>query len=112
MKIQISSISFTYSESDIINALTGKFFSVVAAEALVAAAAAENKTAAYFKTGFTITFEDGQTYSGRIDIYSAKTVPGHTLGDHVERHLRYTVNNGSLAQADEAQSFLDKYDIA
>jgi hypothetical protein len=46
----------------------------------------------YFKTDFTITFEDGETYSGRIDLTNFETPD---LGAHVRKFVEFY--SGGLA---------------
>jgi len=74
-KIKIKSVIFTFSESNQVKC--GIEFSLDSANHHLANVA--KPSLGYYKTDFTITFEDGEEYKGRYDIGSDYP----TLSDHV-----------------------------
>lgn len=86
-KIQVESITFEWSESNqVADNTTVKTFAE--AEAIIFSIAAQKDTQGYDKTGFKITWVDGETYSGRIDVLSSYT-SGKELMKHIENHCLY-----------------------
>lgn len=86
-KIQVVSITFEWSESNqVADNTTVKTFAE--AEAIIFSIAAHKDTQGYDKTGFKITWADGETYSGRIDVLSSYT-SGKELMKHIEDHCLY-----------------------
>lgn len=53
-----------------------------------ALSAPEHGKGGYDKTFFKITWSDGDTYEGRIDL----TSKGATLQDHIQTHLKYILD--------------------
>jgi hypothetical protein len=43
----------------------------------------------YCKVNFTITWEDGETYGGRIDLYPVGTTHTESLIEHIDNHLAF-----------------------
>ena len=65
----------------------------------------------YNKVKFTATFQDGETYSGRLDICEREDNPMNTanlIGSHIYNYLNWLVSNES---SEEATNFLNTYKL-
>ncbi|RNB59500.1 hypothetical protein EDM57_05000 [Brevibacillus gelatini] len=62
----------------------------------------------YDKTQFVITFTDGSTYTGRIDL-QYKHTSGYDLERHVMRHISYMIEQGTDEQNEHGRDFLTRY---
>lgn len=71
----------------------------------------------YNKTKFVVTFADGETYEGRLDVtMGAEDNPFNTsnvVGQHIKDFLMYQIHNDDspIAPKNEIQEWLDTYDL-
>ncbi len=84
---------------------------------------ASGKLLGYFKTDFTLTFEDGETYSGRFDIGSdARDLSSHVIGfcevyggikkpAHMTPERWEQFKKQYEKHAPDYRDFLNKYDL-
>ena len=49
----------------------------------------------YDKCGFTVTFDDGDTYEGRIDVYPCGEGKNETLEEHIRLHCLFHTGQAS-----------------
>jgi hypothetical protein len=86
-QIEVESITFEWSESPVVkdNTTVNTF---AEAESIIFNIACNKNTGGYDKTKFKITWKDGHTYSGRIDVLSSYT-SGKELKKHVEDHCTF-----------------------
>ncbi|WP_182004625.1 LPD25 domain-containing protein [Priestia aryabhattai] len=100
-KIKVKTIEFVWSESgEIEDGLTVNTFKE-ADEIISKAAFKAPNDGCYDKTKFTVTFEDGQTYTGRMDI-EYKHFGNYTLSGHIIDHCTfYTGENKPSHMTDE-----------
>ncbi|MCM3109993.1 LPD25 domain-containing protein [Lederbergia lenta] len=82
-QIKVKEIKFNWSESAAIenNTIVSTFEE---ANMLVYKAAINNTRPGYDKTEFTITWEDGRTHNGRIDIENSHANKVNPIGEHVK----------------------------
>lgn len=86
-KVEVKEITFLWSESPIVkNDTTVKTFEE--AETIIFQIACNKDTLGYDKTKFMITWEDGHTYTGRIDVLKTYT-SGKELKKHIEDHCTF-----------------------
>lgn len=130
-KIKMESIHFIWSESNSIPSDT-VVTTWQAAQALVSAAVAEGEQygiLGYFKTKFLITWVDGETYEGRLDISPredgnlaqhvidfARFYGGMYADNELPSHLNPTSYRGVIANIDQEsrdayKELLDKYEL-
>ncbi len=68
----------------------------------------------YHKCDFTVTYTDGETYKGRIDL-ERRHFGGYDVKAHMRRHLMWlietTVSFVSAEQKANAKRFLETYDV-
>jgi hypothetical protein len=112
-KQQVKTITFLWSESSMISDET-TVATFEEAEQLIKKAASEApKDGCYDKTKFMITWEDGQEYTGRIDIVHSDLFKVQPLKQHIESHCNYVINDreGWHSEEDKAsyREFLDTY---
>jgi hypothetical protein len=86
-KIRVKEITFLWSESALIKN-NQTFATFEEAEKLISMAAQSKDSQGYDKTAFLITWEDGETYEGRIDIMRKDMTKKTPLKDHIE-HFNY-----------------------
>lgn len=63
----------------------------------------------YNKVKFTATFQDGETYEGRLDICEREDNPiktGNVIGEHINNYLSFLDN-----PSEEATNFLNTYKL-
>lgn len=108
MKHKIASIHFPFSESG--NKRLEKTF-LIWDEAEKALRDVKPPDLGYYKTDFVITYENGETYSGRFDI----GCDSETLRDHILNHVSFVCKNkyGRMTkeQIQDYQDFPVKYQI-
>ncbi len=94
-KITVESIKFIWSESALIpdNTIVKTF--TEAEQMIKKAAVKAPDTGAYDKTKFLITWADGQTYEGRIDIVRSDMFKAHPMKQHIEEFADYVINDKS-----------------
>jgi hypothetical protein len=86
-QIEVREITFLWSESPIVkNDTTVNTFAE--AESIIFEIACNKKTGGYDKTQFKITWVDGHTYTGRIDVLRSYT-SGKELRKHIEDHCTF-----------------------
>lgn len=86
-KIEVKEITFLWSESrQVKDNTTVRTFEE--AEQIIFNIAIHKDTGGYDKTKFMITWEDGHTYTGRIDVLSSYT-SGKELRKHIENHCLF-----------------------
>ncbi|MFO1442846.1 hypothetical protein KDN24_06410 [Bacillus sp. Bva_UNVM-123] len=86
-KIEVKEITFLWSESNQVkDNTTVKTFEE--AEQIIFNIAIHKDTGGYDKTQFKITWEDGHTYTGRIDVLSSHT-SGQELKKNIENHCTF-----------------------
>jgi hypothetical protein len=59
----------------------------------------------YYKTDFTVTYEDGTEYSGRYDIGADRD----TLGDHMRAFIHGVVDRGDWRPSKENVEYLTNF---
>lgn len=130
--IKLKSITFGFSENSMANSfLVGKSFKSFRDANLMIGKCAHTApdTGGYDKTDFTLTFEDGEVYNGRLDMdrkmvggygilqkhvrsflefYAGKHRPAHLTQEQYDRVLGY---HGPDQQA-ECKEWLANYDLA
>ena len=68
----------------------------------------------YNKVKFSVLFEDGQTYDGRLTIYEKGDNPiktNNTIGEHIKQYLNWIIGNENLTNKTEAIEFLNNYNL-
>lgn len=69
----------------------------------------------YAKTRFTVTYEDGETYQGRIDLGDSHQGEGNQcLGKHINAFIAYALSERSWVQPAgraELAEFRENYEI-
>jgi hypothetical protein len=115
-KIKVKSIQFLWSESGYIqdNQIVNTFSE---AEQLIHNASLNApKDGCYDKTKFTITWTDGQTYTGRIDIQYKHSATIKPLQSHIISFAKSVIeDDGSFHNDEERESykqFLDTYSLS
>lgn len=114
-KIEVKTIQFVWSESgDIQDELTVNTFQE--AEQLIKKAAKNAPdNGAYDKTKFLITWSDGQTYEGRIDIIYSDMFKAQPLKDHIQSFANYVINSKESFYSEEDKQgykeFLETYTL-
>ena len=80
---KVASITITWSEANTFEGVLGQAIDLRFADALAAAARCERNgsNGGYYKTAFTVQFEDGSTHEGRMDISAdhEETFLGHVI---------------------------------
>lgn len=125
-KVRATQIRIDWSEAG--EELDGQTFATwAAATAYLMPYALEHTTGGYLKTGFTVTFADGDTYTGRIDLMPQE----YDLAEHVRQfcevygglccpsHMTQEDYAGLLASYEKMEpghaqkyaDFLDRYEI-
>lgn len=103
------SISFTYSECPGVNAPRSFSGPDVWRRAAHWLAMLPKPDLGYYKTDFTVTYEDGETYEGRYDIGA----DAPTLGSHIRGFIksleRHPADNESVVE--EYRTFAATYEI-
>ena len=74
-----------------------------ASSALASMAYTAPSDGSYHKTDFTITFANGNTYSGRIDL-TRDAFAGYDLQRHMRRHLLYLRDSMRFPQVTRAEA--------
>jgi hypothetical protein len=93
-----------------------------AAEAIVAkmAETAPPTGEGYDKAGFTLTYEDGFTYEGRIDLQEEMSLQSDNLASHIRANVEYYIKSSRpewmkedrwRAAQEDAQDFITNYEI-
>lgn len=65
----------------------------------------------YNKVKFTVTFQDGEQYEGRLDVSPREDNPTTTtnvIGKHIKEYLQYYIEKEN---SKEAAEFLEKYSL-
>ncbi len=71
----------------------------------------------YNKVKFTVFYEDGETYDGRLDVSETEDNPTKThnvIGQHIKDFLDYELSEKSKSSAEskkEVKEWLEKYDL-
>jgi hypothetical protein len=108
-KIEVESITFNWSESyQVEEGQTVKTFSE--AEQIIFNIASHKTSGGYDKTNFTITWKDGHTYTGRIDVLSSYT-SGQELKKHVEAHCLYFAGMAKQSNMEQYKNNLRAFGI-
>ncbi|MFK7678774.1 LPD25 domain-containing protein [Bacillus sp. Wb] len=111
-KIKVESIEFVWSESaEIEDGLTVKSFKE-ANDIINKIARKAPENGCYDKTKFLITFEDGKTYEGRLDIEN-KHFMNYTLSSHIIDHCTFYTgeNKPSHLTEEEYQLHVDRAEM-
>lgn len=83
-KIQVKSITFEWSEASHIIKDNTTVSTFAEANSLVKEVAFRQESEGYTKTAFIITWEDGRTHTGRIDIEQKHGYVSNPIGEHVK----------------------------
>ncbi|TVY09926.1 LPD25 domain-containing protein [Paenibacillus cremeus] len=111
-KIKVKEITFLWSESSEVK--DGQTVSTFAeAEEIILRIAYSKDTQGYDKTKFCITWEDGNTYSGRIDVLASYRHKAAPLKEHIEGHCLFMMgdNKPSHYTQQDYESTLKAYGI-
>jgi hypothetical protein len=85
-KPNVTKVEILWSENNTLNNLRPDFPSLLVADiALAGIAIRKQLDSGYDKTGFRITFSDGETYEGRLDL----TRNEYSIREHVHSFLRF-----------------------
>ncbi|PLR99611.1 LPD25 domain-containing protein [Bacillus sp. T33-2] len=88
-KITVESIQFVWSESNLITDETTVSTFAEAEQMIKRAASKDPDNGCYDKTKFLITWSDGQTYEGRIDIVRSDMFKANPLKQHITEHCMF-----------------------
>lgn len=102
-KIKMKSITFEWSESNLIKDNTTVTSFSEAENMIQQAARKAPSNGAYDKTKFIITYENGQTYTGRIDIVYSMLFQDQPLKKHITDFCEY--------HGGEFKEFLNQYQL-
>ena len=73
------------------------------------------KSGGYDKHSFTIFWDDGETYQGRLDVkHPSQPNADLSIGRHVKEWIEYGMSDRSGASAEEKKEYkdyLEKYDL-
>jgi hypothetical protein len=112
VKVKIKSITFLWSESSVIkdNTTVNTFKE---AESIINRIAARKDSGGYDKTKFMLTWEDDQTYTGRIDVLSRDSHKQTPLKEHIENHCLYFAGERKAIHktVEEYESTLKAYGV-
>lgn len=68
----------------------------------------------YNKVKFSLLFEDGETYDGKLYISEKDdnpTLTNNTIGEHIKKHLNWVIEKNAIPDMTEVNQFLNNYNL-
>jgi hypothetical protein len=68
----------------------------------------------YNKVKFTLLFEDGETYEGKLYIsetHDNPTLTDNLIGEHIKAHLNWVIEKETIPNTTEVKNFLNQYSL-
>jgi len=68
----------------------------------------------YNKVKFTLLFEDGETYEGKLYVaenHDNPTITDNLIGHHIKEHLNWVVRENIVSDTTEVTNFLNNYNL-